>query len=488
MLVAGLASGCARYYPVRPTTFDTDRAIAGYAARRLDDTAVTRALAAVGDPISDSGWNADQLALAALYFRGELPLARAGFAEAQAAEVTAEVRPFPSVEASVTHTARPLESASAPWSEAITAGFTLELGGKRGARVARARAATLAARLRLEVAAWLLAQEAKGAGLAVLAAEHDASDAGAEADLLATLAGLLRARYAEGRLSLAEIARAEAETQAAQVFVVDAERSRADARLALARALAVPFERVDTLPLRAPRTSGCEAVDSVATATAAVTVPFTGEMRRRLRTVRDSLALLALRRRPDIGAALADYAVAEGDVRLAVARQYPDLTLGPGLLWDQGIPGWVLNVGLPALIVGRNRGPLAEAQAHRTGQAARVRILQDSVLAAVDSGVVACVGFSPAISATDSLVAATKRQLDVAQAAYDRGETGMTEVAFARLALVRARRTRRLAGARQAGAGAALLRAIGSWTGAGPVPWSDFISPPERRATDRPRP
>jgi outer membrane protein TolC len=469
LFVAGLLSSCARYHPVHAPSLDLDGAAAAYSARRLDDSAVTRVLSDAGDPVSDSGWDADQLALAALYFRGEVPLARAAVAEARAAEVTAGARPSPSVEASVTRTARPLENARTSWSEAITAGVTFELGGKRAARRARARAATLAARLRVEGAAWQLAQDARSAGLAVLAAEQDAADVAAEAEALRTVAGLLRARYAEGQLTLAEVARADAEMQAARVSFVDANRVRADTRLALARTLAVPFDRVDTLPLRASAASGCEPMDSV--------TALSGEQRRRVLIVRDSLASLALNRRPDIGAALADYAVAEGDVRLEVARQYPDLTIGPGLLWDQGIPGWVLNVGLPALLIGRNRGPIAEAEARRTEQATRARILQDSVLAAVDSSVVACVGLGLGLATADSLVAATQRQLTLAQAAYDRGEAGQTEVAFARLAVLRARRTRRLASWRRAVAGAALHRATGSWTTGGRVPWAHLTLP-----------
>lgn len=448
-------NGCVRYRPLPQPGLEPSRAAAEYSARRLDDSSMVAVLAGAGVPATDSGWDEDQLALAALHFRGELPAAAAVVAEARAAEQTAGVRPGVGVDGSVTRTARPLQNAGSSWSEALTATVTVELGGKRAARVARAVAVSIAARLRAEAVARQLVGEARQAALAALAADQEAADVAAETDALRALASLLRARYAEGQLSLAEVARADADASTAAVAAVDAERARTDARLALSRALGVTFDRVDTIRLRASRASSCDVVDSLTGG------PDPREARRR---VRDSLAVIALRGRPDVGAAVADYAASEADVRLAVARQYPDLTIGPGILWDEGIPGWVLNVGLPALLPGRNRGPIAEAQAWRVEQASRVRLLQDSVLAAVDSSVVACHGVRRAVRAADSLVAVMQRQVDAASSAYARGETGRTEIAIAQLALIRARRTRQVAEARRAAAGAAVDRAAGRWT------------------------
>jgi outer membrane protein TolC len=94
-----------------------------------------------------------------------------------------------------------------------------------------------------------------------------------------------------------------------------------------------------------------------------------------------------------------------------------------------------------------------------------VRVLQDSVVAAVDAGVAMCQGGTVAIATADSLVRDMVRAVDAARAAYDRGETGQTEVAVAELALVRARRVARLARTRRVTAGAALDRARGRWIG-----------------------
>jgi outer membrane protein, heavy metal efflux system len=424
--LVGLA-GCVRYHPAPQPSFDPNRAAVAYEARQLDDPAGV-----------DSGWSERQLVVAALRFRGEPAVAGALVAEAAAGERTAGAWPALGVDGNVSRTAEPVENGRSNWSGEIAATVTLELGGKRGARLARARAATLAARLDSEATVLGLAQDVRGAVIEVASADADARDATVEAQALARVAGLFQARYVNGQLSFAEVARAEADAQDAAVAVAEGERARVMARAALARAVGVSVSRMDTIRVRVDSGAGCDHID-------------------------DSLTTTALRARPDVGAAVAAYAVAEGDVRLEVARQYPDLAIGPGILWDEGVPGWIINVGLPDLFVGRNRGPIAEAEARRTTQAARVRVLQDSVIAGVDGAVALCRAVGSEMATADSLVREVGRAVDAARAAYDRGETGQTEVAIAELALVRARRVARVARTRRVAAGAALDRAVGRY-------------------------
>ncbi len=397
--------------------------------------------------------------MAALYFRGDLAVARAAINEARADEMTVGAWPPFSAEGSLSRTARPLENTESGWSGSITATFTLELGGKRGARVAAARAASMAAALGLDATAWQVANEARAAELDAIAADSDAAGAAAELAAARALAGLLRARYDEGQLALSELARSETDVRAVTVAAADAEQARTSARVALARALGVRFERADTLALRATRISSCAVLDSLANTDGA-------------RAAEDSLTVRALRGRPDVGVALAEYAAADAGVRIEVAKQYPDLTLGPGLLWDQGIPGWIVNVGLPSILSGRNRGPIAAAEARRAAQGARVEVLEDSVQEAIEGASAGCRGLRHSVATTDSLVAATYHAADLADSAFQRGETGRTEVAIAQLARARAVHVHRVAAGRYVAAGAVLDRAAGTWIGLTPRgPW-----------------
>jgi outer membrane protein TolC len=194
----------------------------------------------------------------------------------------------------------------------------------------------------------------------------------------------------------------------------------------------------------------------------------------------DSLQALALRRRPEVGRALAEYAVAEGDLRVAVAGAYPDLSLGPGFVWDQGIGRWSLLLGLPRLALNRNRGPIGEALARRREAGARFAERQQAVLEEVAGGVAGCRLALADVAGAESVRQANVRQAELARAAYERGELSATTLEPLELAETRALRD--LHGARQrlAVAGLTLETATGAWP-PGDVRWPDPREPVKPR-------
>jgi outer membrane protein, heavy metal efflux system len=187
----------------------------------------------------------------------------------------------------------------------------------------------------------------------------------------------------------------------------------------------------------------------------------------------DSVAARALHRRPEIGRALAEYAVTEADLRLEVARQYPDLDLGPGFIWDQGVHRWTLGLALPNLLGFRNRAAIDQADAARTASAAHVAEVQDELLSDTELAVGRCRGAVLERSAADSQVAVAGRAADLARAAYERGETSRLDPALAELAIVRAERVRLGAEIRLQAAGRALEVALGGWSGLADERWPD---------------
>ena len=78
----------------------------------------------------------------------------------------------------------------------------------------------------------------------------------------------------------------------------------------------------------------------------------------------------ALTQRPEVLDALARYEAAEAALRLEVARQYPDLSIGPGYQDNQGQHQFSLGISLPLPILDQNQGPIAKARAARQVAAA----------------------------------------------------------------------------------------------------------------------
>ena len=458
--LAALAVAC---IPYRPVPLDPPALGAAFSARRLDEPGLVHFLAARGVATADSGWRPRDLGLVAVYFHPVLDEARATLAVARAAEITAGGRPQPdaSVGAELASAAPAGESA---WTASLAAGVTLETGGKRQARIARARAATLSASLRLRAASWTVAFAADSASVVAVAADTDAAEARAESEALAGLVALLRARYAEGSVALADVAQVEAQLQASVVTRVESDKARVAARGALAGALALPLDETRTLAIQSPASPGC-------------TLPDTLDSRRFL--------ALALNRRDDLGAALADYAITEADVRIEVTRQRPDVHLGPGLAWDQGVVRWTLGFAFPAVMVNGNRGPIAESEARRAAAAVRFEIAQQRVIREAAVAQLQCSGEEDQLAATDSLVQGAEKRLQLAQAAYDRGETGAVEVAFARVARIRAARARNAARRDVTLASLALEQALGRWL-SGPALEAGAIEHSPRTSEGRP--
>jgi outer membrane protein TolC len=423
----------------QPRPLDVASHPAEVARRDLGDSALVAAVARYGGRPQPDRWTDRQLALAALTLRSDLRRLRAERRAAAAAARTAGQRPGIGLQGEVERRVGGREEAG-PWVVGLAGLFQVELGGKRGARLQAARAGVVLAESRLVASSRAAAVGTRLAAASLADALLDRQDAGAELRGLEDVHRLERARFAEAAIGTSELARTVADIQNARLAVAEAGHAVLTARAALAAAIAIPVRALGALVpvLGAPR--GCAELDS---------------------TDADSFTTVAIRRRPEIAIALGEYAVAESRLRLEVARQFPDLELGPGFVWDQGVNRWALAFALPALLGSRNRGAIAEADAAREVAAIRVAEVQDSVFADLDMTVQRCRGASLELTAADSVVAAAERLQRREREAYQRGETSGLEPARAQLQLFRARRAQRAAGRRLAFASLELERAAG---------------------------
>ena len=460
LILALLLAGCARYQP-RP--LDLAAHPSEYRARRLDDARLLAWLERWAPAPAARRWSARQLALAALAFRADLARARAEWRAARAGERTAATRPQPGAQGSLERAVSGSEGQS-PWVISLAGLLNVELGGKRGARVQHARARTAIAEAELRSTAWRVVREAEAAAWRLAASEADLTAARREVGALAELEARERARFQEASLSSAELARTGTEVQAARVDAAAAEAALLDARSGLAVALAVPTRALDSVTVGLDSTEDCAALQSRGA---------------------DSLGALALTARPEMGRALAEYAAAESNVRLEVARQYPDLELGPGFIWDQGVHRWTLALALPNLLGFRNRAAITEAEAARATAGARVAETQETLLGEVETAMSGCRGAMLERAAADSQRVVAEGAATLAQAAYQRGETSGLEPALAALAVVRAERLQEAARARVGSAAEALIASTGNHEALSPGQWpdprKDFVTEGDQR-------
>ena len=95
----------------------------------------------------------------------------------------------------------------------------------------------------------------------------------------------------------------------------------------------------------------------------------------------------AVLNRSDVMAALSEYAAAESAVRLEIARQYPDVRLGPNYQMDQTDNKWTIGLAFDLPILSRNRGPIAEAEARRAESASRFLGVQTQAIGELDAAI-----------------------------------------------------------------------------------------------------
>ena len=85
--------------------------------------------------------------------------------------------------------------------------------------------------------------------------------------------------------------------------------------------------------------------------------------------------------RLDVRRALAEYAAAEAALQLEIARQHPDIQIGPGYQYEERNSFFTVGLAATLPIFNRNQGPIAEAEARRKEAAARFLATQAQVIA-----------------------------------------------------------------------------------------------------------
>jgi outer membrane protein TolC len=123
---------------------------------------------------------------------------------------------------------------------------------------------------------------------------------------------------------------------------------------------------------------------------------------------------------------------------LEIARQYPDLHLGPGYAWNSGNAGdsqWSLGLTLELPILDQNQGPIAEAEAQRKLAAAKFVELQSQVIGEIDRAVAGYGVAREQAQTGNDVLAAEQQQQKSAEAQLKAGEGSPVDVLSAQLEL-----------------------------------------------------
>jgi outer membrane protein TolC len=360
--VAGILLACSACQHVPPAPIDAAANAQRLSSRSLTDPSVVAALALHGGSADDT-WSLDELTLAAWTLRTDLAVARAEVAARRAAGVVAGERPNPRVS---TTTEKVTDSGAAePWVVGAALAFDLELGNKREIRAQRAAAEAAGLEWAFGEELWRARSEVRAALLDVALGERLAAIDREEADLTADFLAWVEARFARGAATTSErLAALQAANESVSRRELD-QATLATATATLAAAVGVSAQEVERVSPESPPLSELPEIDRASV---------------------DRARELAIVNRLDVRRALADYEVAEQDLRAAVSKQYPDLTLAPGYLLDQGDHKITLALDLPVPLFHGAKASIQQAIAERAVAAAKFDEVQAAALAAIDLG------------------------------------------------------------------------------------------------------
>ncbi len=404
-----LLSACATY---RDRPIQLDDMGQAFESRSLDNAELQKFMAANlhrdVKPWPPQQWDLTTLTFAAYYYNPELDVARAKWSVAAAAVKTAGQRPNPTLQLPFGYTVD-AKNGNTPWTYGINLDIPVETAGKRGYRIAQAQQLSLSARLDIGNVAWQVRSRLRGDLLNLYAASRKASLQEKVVSAQEDIVDMLDNRLSHGAASAAEIRQARITLSQDQRDLAIAEKQMRDARSRVASAIGLPVGALSDIK-----------------------ISFDVFGQSHFDVPSDEVRYEAVLGRPDLLSALAKYEASQAALQLEIAKQYPDIHLGPGYLYDKDGDKLVLPVSFVALpLFNRNEGPIAEAEAKRDEAAAQVKALQARAINDTERALQNYYAAAGNLATSDVLLSAQENQLQALQNAFDAGETDRLTVTLA---------------------------------------------------------
>lgn len=400
-----LLAGCARFqsHPLAP-----EKSAAQLESRRLDDAGLKKFFATNAVPAPESWplvkWDLNSLTLAAFYFHPDLAVARAQWLVAEAGVKTAGGRPNPTLSVSPQYNSSTF--VPSPWGPSVNLDIPLETMGKRSKRIAEAEKISEAARWNFVSAAWSVRANVRTAFIDFSTAHQRLPLLKKQLAAQREIVSLMQGSVDAGAAARPELVATQMALTKMQLDVSSAEAKLAETRTRLAEAVGVSTAALDEI--ETDRDFKVLGQDRLTTKTA---------------------RYAALVGRADIRAALADYAAAENNLRLEIAKQFPDVHLNPGYQFDQGDNKWSLGLSVELPVFNQNQGPIAESRAKRELAAAKFLQLQAQIIAQVERAVAGWQSAQAQLKTSHELFAAAKQRQQFMASQVQSGSASKADLA-----------------------------------------------------------
>ncbi len=401
ILACVVLAGCATYQPKSITPAQLAQS---FAVRSLTSDALRAYLAQqLGHDVTPwplLHWNREMLTLAAYYYSPALDIARAQWGTAKAGVDVAGAIQNPVLQLPFQYsTLNP--GPGRPITIGPALDIPIETAHKRGYRVDQASHLSEAARLNIGNEAWKVRSQVRDALLSLFAARERIAFLMQKVAAQQQILDMVEKRRTVGETAEPDVNLAVLVLTQARGELTAARGGLLGARARLASTMGVPIGTLESVQL------DLDALDQTGAA------PPPAEARR-----------AAILHRADLLGSLAEYEATQAALQLEIAKQYPDIHLGPGYTYDTGtnkIGFGLAGITLP--IFDQNQGGIAHAEAKRTEAAARTAALQDTIINDLDHALGHYEASLDALRLSTVSLSTAKKQMDSQAASFTAGAT-----------------------------------------------------------------
>ena len=414
-----LLASCASYTPKPIVASDT---MAVFEARTLDSHGLKNFILQNSENKTSNwpptSWDLNLLTLAALYYSPDLDVARAQWGMVKAGAITAGMMPNPALGLST----QPSTTVSgiSSWPLGWNLDIPVETAGKRGYRIEQSKQLSQASQFNLYGTAWQVRSRLKAALIELYLTQENVVWLGKQEASRSEMADLLERRFTEGAISLPETTQARIALAQTRLALQEAQKRQGVASVQVAAAIGLPVNRLERINLSFAELAKIPNPENLPSP----------EARRQ-----------ALLNRTDIRASLVEYEASQNALQLEIAKQYPDIHLGPAYVWNPGLQ-WQVGVSFSLPLFNRNEGPIAEAEARREEAAAKFNALQARAISEVDSAWISYQAASRQLTEADALLQAQQKQQRSIVAEFNIGESDRLVLAGGQLELITAEQAR----------------------------------------------
>lgn len=364
-------------------------------------------------------WDFTMLTLAAFYYHPDLDIARAkrGFAEGGIVKGGEIPNPTLGLRPQYNTTG----GGSSPWTLGLNLDIPVETAGKRGYRIAQARHLSDAASFNIYSVAWQVRSRLRANLLNLYSALLTEELLKKQQVVREEIVGLMERRLKAGESSKPEVNEVRLSLDRTNLTLHDLQRQKSETIVQIADSIGISSQAINGVDFSFDTINRFLLNEDFSIA----------DTRRH-----------ALLNRPDILGSLSEYAATESSLQLEIAKQHPDIHLGPGYSWDQGDNKWSIGFSIELPVFNRNEGQIAEAEARRKEAEARFISLQVKITGEIDRIIKGYSTSLQKLKTAELILSEQKEQYQAIDAKFKIGEVDRLKILTAKLDLLSAETSR----------------------------------------------